>query len=125
MVPVRPIRNTAEYKAMLAEVSALVDLDPERGTPEGDRLEVLSLLIEAYEDEHHPMRAPSPVAAIRLHMDNTGMTAADLIPYLGSRSRVSEILNGKRPLTMVMVRRLMTLGIPSECLVGEPEPVAA
>ncbi|MFT4104032.1 MAG: transcriptional regulator [Burkholderiaceae bacterium] len=122
---IRPIRTQADYKAMLAEVSKLVDLDPRRDTPEGDRLEVLSLLVEAYEDEHYPMRPPTPVAAIKFHMDNTGMTPADLVPYIGTRARVSEILNGKRPLTMPMIRRLMTLGIPAESLVGQPEPVAA
>ena len=120
MVEIRPIRTDAEYKAMLAEVSDLVDMDPQRGTSAGDRLEVLSLLVEAYENEHHPMRAPTPVAAIKFHMDNTGMTPADLVPYIGTRARVSEILNGKRPLTMAMVRRLMTLGIPAESLVGPP-----
>lgn len=123
--PIRPVRTEADYKAMLAEVSRLIDLDPPRGTPEGDRLEVLSLLVEAWEDEHYPIAPPSPIAAIRFHMDQTGMTPVDLVPYIGTRARVSEILSGKRPLTMAMVRRLMTLGIPAQSLVGQPQPIAA
>lgn len=120
---VGPIRTDADYKAALATVSRLVDLDPERGTPDGDLLEVLSLLVEAYEDEHYPIAPPSPIEAIRFHMEQTGMTPGDLVPYLGSRPRVSEILSGKRQLTMAMVRRLLTLGIPAASLVGRPEPV--
>ena len=122
---IRPIRTEADYKAALREVSPLIDLDPAPDTPEGERLEVLATLIEAYEARHHPMSPPNPVAAIRFHMDNTGMTVADLVPYIGPRHRVYEVLNGKRPLTMPMIRRLMTLGIPATSLVGQPEPVAA
>lgn len=122
---IRPIRTEADYKTALRKVSPLIDLDPAPDSPEGEYLEVLSTLIEAYEAKHYPMAPPSPVAAIRFHMDNTGMTVADLVPYIGPRHRVYEVLNGKRPLTMPMIRRLMTLGIPATSLVGQPEPVAA
>lgn len=122
---IRPIRTEADYKAALREVSPLIDLDPAPDTPEGERLEVLATLIEVYEARHHPMSPPSPVAAIKFHMDNSGMTVADLVPYIGPRHRVYEVLNGKRPLTLPMIRRLMTLGIPASSLVGQPEPATA
>lgn len=122
---VRAIRGETAYKEMLAEVSALVDLDPDPNSPEGERLEVLSTLVEAYERDHYPIAPPDPIDAIRFHMDQTGMTVADLVPYIGPRSRVYEVLNGTRSLTMPMIRRLLTLGIPATSLVGQPEPVAA
>ena len=122
---VRAIRGETAYKEMLAEVSALVDLDPDPNSPEGERLEVLSTLVEAYERDHYPIAPPDPIDAIRFHMDQTGMTVADLVPYIGPRSRVYEVLNGTRSLTMPMIRRLLTLGIPASSLVGQPEPVAA
>ena len=122
---VRAIRSETAYKKMLAQVSALVDLDPDPNSPEGERLEVLSTLVEAYERDHYPMAPPDPIDAIRFHMDQTGMTVADLVPYVGSRSRVYEVLNGTRSLSMTMIRRLLTLGIPASSLVGQPEPVAA
>ena len=122
---VRAIRGETAYKKMLAKVSALVDLDPDPDSPEGERLEVLSTLVEAYERDHYPLAPPDPIDAIRFHMDQTGMTVADLVPYIGPRSRVYEVLNGTRSLTMPMIRRLLTLGIPASSLVGQPEPVAA
>ena len=122
---VRPIRGDADYRATLAQVSDLVDLDPHADSPESERLELLSTLVEAYEARRYPMAPPDPVAAIRFHMDQTGMSVADLVPYIGPRHRVYEVLGGKRPLTMPMIRRLMTLGIPASSLVGRPEPVVA
>ncbi len=122
---VRAIRSESTYRAVLAEVSTLVDLDPQPDSPDGERLEVLSTLLEAYEHAHYPMAPPDPVDAIRFHMDQTGMSVADLVPYIGPRHRVYEVLNGKRPLTMPMIRRLLTLGIPASSLVGQPEAVAA
>ena len=122
---VRAIRSETAYKKMLAQVSALVDLDPDPDSPEGERLEVLSTLVEAYERDHYPLAPPDPIDAIRFHMDQTGMTVADLVPYVGSRSRVYEVLNGTRSLSMTMIRRLLTLGIPASSLVGQPEQVAA
>jgi HTH-type transcriptional regulator / antitoxin HigA len=122
---VRPIRSEADYRVALTQVSDLVDLDPHPDSPEGERLELLSTLVEAYEARRYPMELPDPVAAIRFHMDQTGMSVADLVPYIGPRHRVYEVLGGKRPLTMPMIRRLMTLGIPASSLVGRPEPVVA
>ena len=121
---VRPIRTQEDYKAMLADVSALIDLDPEPNSPEGERLEVLGLLVEAYEAKHYPIAPPSPVEAIKFYMDQKSLTVADLEPYIGPRNRVYEVLKGTRPLTLHMIRRLMTLGIPAESLVGMPEPAA-
>jgi HTH-type transcriptional regulator/antitoxin HigA len=122
---IRAIRSEATYRAMLAEVSTLVDIDPQPDSPEGERLEVLSTLVEAYEHAHYPIAPPDPIEAIRFHMDQTGMSIVDLVPYIGPRHRVYEVLNGKRPLTMPMIRRLLNLGIPASSLVGQPEPVEA
>jgi HTH-type transcriptional regulator/antitoxin HigA len=122
---VRAIRNEATYRATLAQVSALIDLDPAPDTPEGEALEVLGTLIEAYEANHYPIAPPDPIEAIKFHMDNAGLSVGDLVPYIGPRNRVYEVLNGTRPLTMHMIRRLLTLGIPASSLVGQPEPVAA
>jgi len=120
---VRAIRSDADCRAMLAQVSDLIDLDPAPETPEGERLEVLSPLVEAWESEHYPIEAPEPVQALKLHMERTGMSVADLVPYIGPRHRVYEVLAGSRPLTMPMIRRLLSLGIPASSLVGKPEPV--
>lgn len=122
---VQPIRSDADYRAALANVSALMDLDPDLGTPEGDQLDVLVTLVQAYESKHYPIEAPSPVEAIKFRMDQAGLTVADMVPYIGPRNRVYEVLNGKRPVTMLMIRRLLNLGIPAASLVGEPEPIAA
>lgn len=122
---VHPIRSDADYRAALAKVSALMDLDPELGTPEGDHLDVLVTLVQAYEFKHYTIEAPSPIEAIKFRMDQAGLTIADMVPYIGPRHRVYEVLNGKRPLTMPMIRRLLALGIPAASLIGEPEPVAA
>ena len=122
---VKAIRNEADYRVMLAEVSDLIDLDPEPDSPEGERLTVLSTLAEAWEAEHYRVDAPDPVEALKFHMDRTGMTVADLVPYIGPRHRVYEVLAGSRSLTMPMIRRLLTLGIPASSLVGKPQPVDA
>ena len=120
---IRPIRSEADYKAMLAEVSALIELDPEPDSPEGERLEVLGLLVEAYEEKHFPISAPSPIEAIKFRMEQGGMTVADMKLYIGAPNRVYEVLNGTRQLSLSMIRRLMTLGITAEVLVGGSEPV--
>jgi HTH-type transcriptional regulator/antitoxin HigA len=122
---IKPIRTSADYRAALREVSALVDRDPAPGTPDGDRLDVLATLVEAYERKHYRIEAPEPVEAIKFHMEQTGMTVADLKPYIGPPNRVYEVLNGKRPLTMHIIRRLLTLGIPAASLVGKAEPALA
>lgn len=118
---IRPIRNEADYKAMLAEVSTLIELDPDANSPEGERLEVLGLLVKSYEEKHFPITAPSPIEAIKFRMEQGGMTVADMKPYIGPPNRVYEVLNGTRQLSLAMIRRLMTLGIPAEILVGGGE----
>jgi|SRR5579883_1753224 len=113
---IRPIRTKAQYRAALSEVERLWEAEP--GTREGDRVEVLVTLIEAYEAKHHPIDAPDPVAAILFMMEQMGLTRRDLEPAIGSRGRVSEVLNRKRPLTLPMVRALSALlHIPADILV--------
>ena len=116
---IKPIHTEADYRTALREVSRLVDLDPEVGTPDGDHLEVLSTLVEAYEHKHFPMSAPDPIEAIKFSMEQQGLTVHDLEPMIGRTNRVYEVLARKRPLTLAMVRRLHAqLGIPAESLIG-------
>ena len=119
---IRPIKTEADYEAALKEIEGLFDSEP--GTPEGDRMDILITLVEAYEDEHYDIPAPDPVEAIFYYMESRGLTRADLEPFIGSRARVSEILNRKRPLTLAMIQRLHQLGIPAEVLI-KPYKVAA
>jgi len=112
---IRPIRTEADYRAALTEVERLWNAEP--GSPEGDRVEVLATLVEAYEAQHDPVPAPDPIAAIEFMMEQKGLTRRDLEPAIGSHGRVSEVLNRKRPLTLPMVRALSALlGIPMEVL---------
>jgi HTH-type transcriptional regulator / antitoxin HigA len=116
---IKPIRTEADYEAMLLRIESL--MDAEAGTPEADELEVLAMLVELYEEEHFPMSWPDPIEAIRFRMDQAGLTARDLIPLLGSRAKVSEVLSGKRSLTLQMIRALHEhLGIPAEVLLRQP-----
>lgn len=115
MSTIKAIRNEADYEAALARIDALMDAEP--NTPEGDELDVLTDLIEHYEEKTVPMGFPSPVAAIEFRLDQTGLTPRALIPFIGSRAKVSEVLSGKRALTMPMVRALHEhLGIPADVL---------
>jgi HTH-type transcriptional regulator/antitoxin HigA len=112
----RPIKNKAAHKEALKEISALLSVPP--GSPEADRLEVLSMLVEAYEEEHYPVDPPDPVEAILFRMEQQGLKRRDLEPFIGNRARVSEILNRRRPLSVEMIRRLHNgLGIPAEVLI--------
>ena len=114
---VRPIRTEADLDWALAEVQRYFDTPPLPGSPEADRFEVLSTLIEAYEDEHYPIPLLDPVEAIRGYLEISGRTQADLATLLGSRSRASEILNRKRALTMEMAQKLnREWGVPAEAL---------
>lgn len=123
---IRPIRTKADYKAALALASRLVDKDPKAGTPDGDRLDVLATLIQAYEAQHYPIPAPDPIECLLHVMEARAMTRKDLEPYIGSRGRVSEILNRTRPLSLAMIRNLhAALGIPAEILVREYAATAA
>jgi HTH-type transcriptional regulator / antitoxin HigA len=121
-ITVRPIRNEEDYEAALAEVDALMDAAP--GTPEGDRLDVLVTLIEAYEARHWNIGPPDPIDAIRVRMEQKNLRQRDLVPMIGSRSRVSEVLSRKRSLTLPMIRRLAEgLDIGADILIQEtPRP---
>ena len=113
---IRPIKTEADYQAALEEIERLFEARPD--TPEGDRLDVLTTLVEAYEEKHYPVPLPDPIEAIKYYMESRGLSRGDLEPYIGSRGRVSEILNRKRPLTIGMIRRLHSgLGIPAEVLI--------
>ena len=113
---IKPIKTEADYEATLAEIEQLFEAEP--GTWEGDRLDVLTTLVEAYEDEHYSIPSPDPIEAIRYYMESRGLVRRDLEPYIGSRARVSEVLNRKRPLTLTMIRRLhKELGIPADVLI--------
>ncbi len=116
LVQVKPIKSEADYEDALADIERLFDVKP--GTPEADRLEILTTLVEDYEEQHYPMLLPDPVEAILYYLESRGLTRQDLGLYLGSRARVSEILNRKRPLSLEMIRRLhRNLGIPAEVLI--------
>src|SRR5438445_7686742 len=116
---IKVIKNEKEHKSALAEISALVDRDPDPGTPEADRLELLTLLVETYESQNFPKRIPQPLEAIRFRMEQEGLKQRDLVPYIGSSSKVSEVLSGKRPLTLSMMRALHShLGIPASVLLS-------
>jgi HTH-type transcriptional regulator/antitoxin HigA len=116
---IRAIRSEADYAAALARIDALIDT--EAGTPEGEELDVLVDLVEHYEEKHVPMGYPSPLAAIQFRMEQGGLMPRDLIPIMGSRAKVSEVLSGKRALTMQMARALhANLGIPADVLLQQP-----
>ena len=116
---IHPIRTKADYKRALREVSAYFDDEPEPGSAEGDRFEILLTLVEAYEAKHFPIAAPDPIEAIRFRMEQGGLTVKDLVPSIGQPNRVYEVLNRKRGLTLEMIRNLhRNLGIPAESLIG-------
>lgn len=115
---IRPIHTEADYKAALREVSAYFDNEPEPGTPDGDRFEILLTLVEAYEAKQFPIDLPDPVEAIRFRMEQSGLTPKDLVPAIGQLNRVYEVLGRKRPLTLKMIWRLHeNYGIPAESLI--------
>ena len=116
MVEVRPIRSEADYEAALGEIAMIIQSRP--GTPDGDRLDVLSTLVEAYEAEHHAIDAPDPIALVEFVMEQRGMSRADLGEFIGERGRVSEVLSKKRALSLPMIRKLNAgLGLPASVLV--------
>ena len=113
---IRPIKTDADYRVALVEIERLMDAVP--GTPAGDRLEVLTTLVEHYESLHEPIDPPDPIEALIYHMDSRGLQRRDLEPYLGSRARVAEVLNRKRALSIEMIRKLHAgLGISAEVLI--------
>ena len=115
----KPIRSEADYEDALAEVGRL--WGSKSGTPNGDRLDVLATLIEAYEERHYPIDAPDSVEAIKFRLEQQGLKPKDLQPLIGTRTRVYEILNGKRALSIAMIRKLVEkLAIPAEVLIKPP-----
>jgi HTH-type transcriptional regulator/antitoxin HigA len=122
---VKLIKTNEDYARALSDLAALVAVAPAPGTPEAERLELLGLLLEQYEETQAPPRAVDPLEAIRFRMDQQGLTPRDLVPYIGSRARVSEVLSGRRPLTLPMIRALHRgLGIPAESLIAPDETSA-
>ena len=113
---IRPIKTETDYEAALHEIERL--MDAELDTPEGDRLDILVTLVEAYEAKHYPMAGPDPIAAILHRMEALRMTRKDLEPLLGTRRRVSEVLARKRPLSLSMIRNIAkTMRIPADVLI--------
>lgn len=120
---IKAIRTEADYHSALREVSALIDLDPTLDSPEGERLEVLGTLVQAFEAKHYLIDLPSPIQAIKFRMEQSGMTVKDLVPYIGPLNRVYEVLACKRSLSLSMIRRLsMGLQIPAEVLIRTNTP---
>ena len=118
MAEIRPIRTESDYKAALTRIDEL--MDAELGSPEGGELDVLVDLVELYESKHEPMGHPTPVAAIEFRMEQAGLRPRDLIPFIGSRAKVSEVLSGRRAITMPMARALHEhLGIPADVLLSK------
>jgi HTH-type transcriptional regulator/antitoxin HigA len=118
MNKISPIRSEAEYEAALQRSYQL--MDAEAGTDAADELEVLSILIEAYEERRFPIKSPHPIEAIRFRMEELDMRTTDLGKVIGHRGRASEILNGKRKLTLDMIRNIhRALNIPTDNLIGE------
>lgn len=115
----RVIRSNAQYEAYLNEVQSLIANEPEIGSTESNRLDILSILIEDYESKVYPIEMPNPIDAIKFRMKEKNLKQTDLIPYFGTSSRVSEVLNGKRNLTVEMIKNLsLGLGISAETLIG-------
>jgi len=121
---VKPIRSKRDYEAALREVERL--WGAKSGTRDGDRLDVLATLIDAYEEEHYPIDPPDPIEAIKFRMEQQGLTRRDLEGIIGTRTRIAEVLNRKRGLSIEMIRRLHEhLGIPAEVLIRPTRKDAA
>jgi len=120
---IKPIKTKADYRAALKEIETLMPAKPR--TQEGNRLEVLVTLVEAYEARHYPLDLPDPIAAIKYTMESKRLSVKDLEPMIGRSNRVYEILSRKRPLTLKMIWALhKRLGIPAECLIRQPKKSA-
>ena len=115
---IRLIKTDDDYEAALKEIERLMEAEVEPNTPDGDLLVVLSTLVEAFEGENYPIPLPDPIEAIKYYMESRDLSRTDLEPFIGSRARVSEILNRKRTLSLNMIRKLSAgLGIPTEILI--------
>ena len=120
MADSEPLRTEADYETVLARIDDLMDAKP--GTSEGRELDVLVDLVDLYESRHEPMGYPDPVAAIEFRMEQAGLDPRDIIPFIGSRAKVSEVLSGKCAITMPMARALHEhLGIPADVMLRRPE----
>lgn len=118
---IKVLKTNNEHEQAIEKLMALMDLDPQPGTDEADELELLALVIEKYEDQNFPIENPTPIEAIKFRMEQDGLTQRDLIPYIGSLPKVSEVLNGKRKLSLNMVRKLSSrLGISADILIATP-----
>lgn len=116
----RIIKTEAQYRTTMARIEKIFDAKP--GTPKGDELELLLLLVETYEDETYPIDPPDPIAALRFRMEQQGLRPKDLIPFIGSKSKVSEVLSGRRRLSLSMIRKLVAgLGMSAEVALREPK----
>jgi HTH-type transcriptional regulator / antitoxin HigA len=114
---IRPIRTEADHDSAVARIAELIAAKP--NTPEGEELDILATLVDAYEAKHHPVDKPDPIAAIQFRMEQQGLSRKDLEPLIGSRARVSEIMTRRRSLTLAMIRRVRDeLGISADVLVG-------
>ena len=121
---IKPIKTKADDRAALKEIETL--MMARRNTPEGDRLDVLVTLVEAYERKHYAIDLPDPVEAIKFAMEQRGLSVKDLVPMIGAPNRIYEVLNRKRPLSLKMIWRLhKNLGIPAESLIRPMEESAA
>lgn len=120
---IHPIHSKSDYENALNRIEAI--FDAKSGTSEGDELEILGILVEDYEKRHHPIDAPDPVEAVRFRMEQLGLTQRDLGVMVGSKSRASEILSGKRTMSLRVIRILsQSLGIPADVLLGQEEPAS-
>ncbi|HEY3328403.1 MAG TPA: helix-turn-helix domain-containing protein [Capsulimonadaceae bacterium] len=118
---IRPIRTENDYEHALSEIARL--FNAKEGTEDFDRLDLLTTLVEVYETKHHPILPPDPVAAIEYEAEKRGLSRRDLERYIGPSGRVSEVMNGSRPLSMTMVRKLRSgLGISADVLVSDAPP---
>jgi HTH-type transcriptional regulator/antitoxin HigA len=120
MTAIDPIHDAADYERALAEINALIRQNPDGNSPDAERLELLSLLVSDYESKHNPIQPPDdPVEVILFYMDQRGLTRKEMEQYLGNKSRVSDILNRRRSLSLAMIRKLSQgLGIPADLLIA-------
>ena len=122
MGTLKVIKSDLEHEQAVARLMTLMDMDPAFDSDEENELEVLSVLIQQYEHENFPMDKPEPIEAIKFRMEQQGLAKKDMLEYFGSASKVSEVLNGKRPLSINMIRKLNKgLGIPADILIQKPE----
>jgi HTH-type transcriptional regulator / antitoxin HigA len=120
MKNIKPIKTETDYDAAIVRINQLLDRNPKPGSEEDHELDILSTLVEAYEDDHYPILPPDPVDAIRVVMEEKGLDNKVLIPLLGSKSRVSEIMNRKKPFTLKMIYNVhKVLGLPLEIFIND------